>query len=401
MQKKHFLSLQNIIIICVISFQFAIIFNLIYSKYVSLVDNSGVGMDFLSYYSVGYIFREVSATNIYNLPLQYQTQGSLMPNYHGVFTFFNHPPILVPLLGWTVEKDFTIAYTKWVVIIILFQIISLGILIKLMYLQKWERRKIWLTALSGVFFYPFIVACMRGHDSTFLFLGISIWAFGLITSKDIVAGLGLAMVMIRPQIALVLAVPFLFKNRRVWFWFMLWGFALFIYMYLSVGLKGIIGFVEVMQHTGSGLGLDVNNMATFMGFVIRWFPGITPYLFKLIGYFGYLISILFLCMVWIKSDIIGFKQINIAILCAILFSPHLNYHDLIILFVPIIGVISLLNQSKALGKYAIFLPLVISVLLIIGDLLNYLFFIYLIIFSLAILSWKPVIFDRFQRIVKV
>jgi hypothetical protein len=33
--------------------------------------------------------------------------------------------------------------------------------------------------------------------------------------KDPLSGLGLAMLVIRPQIALVLAIPFIFKRRRV------------------------------------------------------------------------------------------------------------------------------------------------------------------------------------------
>ena len=281
---------------------------------------------------------------------------------------------------------------------ILFQMISLGMLIRLMYYLKWNKTEILLTALSGLLFYPAFVAFIRGQDSSFLLLGVCLWVLGLMTSSDRVAGLGLALAMIRPQVALVLALPFIFKRRRVWWWFMIWGFIILILCYIFIGSEGLSGLVKVLILSGQGLGFDVEKMATLMGAILRWFPGIDPGVLHAIGYFGYVLAIIFLCVVWLKSSNIGFKQINIAILTAILFAPHFHGHDLTILLVPAIGAACRLSENKILDlKYSTMLPMAVSILLIIGDILPAIIIIYLVIFSLALISWWPEVLDRLQR----
>jgi len=391
MSKKHILNFRNILLVIGLTFQFVWIISLILAKVVSQVEKKEVGLDFLIYYSAGYIFHYDSPSQLYDLQLQHQVQASIAPpGSLERFYPYNHPPILAPLLGWVVTNNFSLSYIRWVLILILFQGFSLGILIRLMQYLKWEKKDIWLTVLSGVLFYPAIVAFIRGQDSSFFLLGVCLWVLGVITSSDWAAGLGLALVLIRPQIALVLALPFIFKRRRVWWWFMLWGFIILVLSYLFVGPAGLLGFVKVLILAGQGLGFEVDKMATLMGAILRWVPGIDPGLLHTIGYSGYVLAILFLCVVWIKSVSIGFKQINIAILTAILFAPHFHGHDLTILLVPAIGAACILAGNNILDrKYLILIPMVVSILLIISDMVAVIFIVYLVIISLAIISWRP------------
>jgi hypothetical protein len=403
MSKKRILNLNNILLALCISFQLVWTFSLILAKYVSQVEKGEVGLDFLVYYSAGHIIHYDSPAHLYDLELQRQIQASIVPLISQErFYPYNHPPILGPFMGWVVTNNYLASYLRWVLVLLLFQAISLGVLIRLMHYIKWGKREIWLTALSGALFYPAIVAFIRGQDSSFLLLGICLWVLGLLTSSDWVAGLGLALTMIRPQIALVLALPFIFKRRRVWWWFMIWGLIILIYCYSFIGSEGLSGFVNVLILSGQGLGFDVEKMATLMGAILRWFPGIDPGVLHTIGYSGYVLAILFLCVVWIKSGNIGLKQVNIAILTAILFAPHFHGHDLTILLVPAIGVAYQLSENKIMNlKYATLLPMVVSILLIIGDMGTAIFVIYLVIFSMAVLSWWPEVLIRFQQVDKL
>jgi len=403
MSKKQILNLHNILLVIGISYQLVWIFSFILAKYVSQVEKGEVGLDFLVYYSAGHIIHYDSPAHLYDLQLQRQVQATIAPLISQErFYPYNHPPILAPLLGWVVTDDYSASYLRWVFILILFQVISLGMLIRLMHYLKWGKRDIWLTALSGLLFYPAIVAFIQGQDSSFLLLGVCLWVLGLMTSRDRVAGLGLALAMIRPQIALVLALPFIFKRRRVWWWFMIWGFIILIFCYLFIGSAGLSGFVKVLVLSGQGLGFDVDKMATLMGAILRWFPGIDPGLLHTIGYIGYVLAILFLCIVWIKSANIGFKQINIAILTAILFAPHFHGHDLTILLVPAIGAACRLSENKILDlKYSTMLSMAVSILLIIADMTGAIFVVYLVIFSLALISWRPEVLVRIQQVGKV
>ena len=107
------------------------------------------------------------------------------------------------------------------------------------------------------------------------------------------------------------------------------------------------------------------------------------------------LAIVLLSILWVRSTKIGFLQINIAILCTILFAPHFHGHDLLILLVPSIGVAYILSQKNLLEmKYATLIPLAVSVLLIIGDIGTWIFVVYLVIFALMLLSWRPELLFR-------
>jgi hypothetical protein len=400
MSKKSILNLHNILLVIGISFQLVWISSLILAKYVSQVKKGEVGLDFLVYYSAGYIIHYDSPAQLYDLQLQRQVQATIIPHLSQQrFYPYNHPPILAPLMGWAVTNDFSASYLRWVFVLVLFQMISLGILIILMRYLKWKKTDILLTVLLGLLFYPAYVAFIRGQDSSFLLLGICLWVLGLMTSSDRVAGFGLALAVIRPQIALVLALPFILKRRRVLWWFMIWVIILFIYCYIFIGSEGLSGFVKVLVLSGQGLGFDVEKMATLMGAILRWFPGIDPTMLHTIGYFGYILAIIFLCVVWLSSANIGFKQINIAILTAILFAPHFHGHDLTILLVPAIGAAWLLSENKVLDlKYSTLVPMAVSILLIIGDVLPAIIVVYLVIFTLALISWRPEMLIRFHQV---
>lgn len=392
MSKKRIVSLHNILLVILFSFQFVWIFSLILAKYSSLVEKKEVGLDYLLYYSAGYIFRYESPEQFYDLSLQRQVQATIVPEKNQEHFYpFNHPPILAPLMGWVVSDNYLASYLRWVIILVIFQLIGMGVLLRLMiHVFKWKGKDLFLVILSGLFFYPAIVAFIRGQDSSFFLLGICLWVLGLLNSNDKVAGLGLAMTLIRPQIALVLAFLFLFKKQRILLWFLIWSLILLVYCYLFIGWTGLSAFVQVLIVSGQGLGFDVAKMATLMGAVLRWFPGITPSLLHFVGYLGYFLAIICLCILWVRSTKIGFLQINIAILVTILFSPHFHGHDLLILLVPSIGVAHILSQKNILEmKYANLIPLAVSVLLIIGDIGTWIFIVYLVIFSLVLLSWRP------------
>jgi hypothetical protein len=263
---------------------------------------------------------------------------------------------------------------------------------------QWQGGELWIFGISGLLFYPIFVSYLKGQDSTFLLLGISLWTFGLLTARDRVAGLGLALALIRPQVTLALALPFLFKRRQVWWWFLAWGLVLFGYSYLLVGWNGLVDFFRVLLISGQGRGFDVDRMITLMGVIIRLFPAIDSQLLHIIGYAGYTLAILFLCILWSKSTVIEFKHIGLAVLFSMVLSPHMHSHDLSLLLIPALGAATTLAGCKALSKKgAALLPLCTSVLLALNDIPTTKIIVYLLMLALALLLWFPDrIFLRWQ-----
>lgn len=75
----------------------------------------------------------------------------------------------------------------------------------------------------------------------------------------------------RPQIAVILAVPFLFNRRRVWWWFCGGAAFLALYSLALVRFEGVRDFISLLRISaiGQGFGMNQNAMFNFTGMVLR------------------------------------------------------------------------------------------------------------------------------------
>ena len=388
--KPRLLDLRNVLLLVGVIFLatwYAILLTYLLTSY----RGPKGGVDYLAHYSAGYIIRYVSPERLYDLDLQRHIQETIASSDRVAhYYYYNHPPLLAGILGWVTTKDYYASYFRWGLILIIFYSTSLGLLVYLMRRFQWQTEELWILGISGLLFTPAFIACLKGQDSTFLLLGVSLWTFGLLTARDRVAGLGLALAAIRPQVALVLALPFLFKRRIVWWWFLAWSLILLVYCYLLVGVQGLEGFAQVLLFSGQSRGIDVDKMVTLMGAILRLFPDINPRLFQIIGYGGYGLSILFLCLLWARSRTIEFKHIGLAILLSMVFSPHMHNHDLSLLLIPALGAATTIAINQVWSRrYAVLLPLGASLILTVNDITYIYAVIYLLMLALALFPWFP------------
>jgi len=388
--KRCLLDLRNILLLVGIFFLatwYAILLTYLLTSY----RGPKGGVDYLAHYSAGYIIRYVSPERLYDLDLQRHIQETIASSDRVAhYYYYNHPPLLAGILGWVTTKDYYASYFRWGLILIIFYSTSLGLLVYLMRRFQWQTEELWILGISGLLFTPAFIACLKGQDSTFLLLGVSLWTFGLLTARDRVAGLGLALAAIRPQVALVLALPFLFKRRIVWWWFLAWSLILLVYCYLLVGVQGLEGFAQVLLFSGQSRGIDVDKMVTLMGAILRLFPDIDPRLFQIIGYGGYGLSILFLCLLWARSRAIELQHIGLAILFSMAFSPHMHNHDLSLLLIPALAAATTLAINRVWSRrYAALLPLGASLILTVNDISYIYTVIYLLMLALALFLWFP------------
>jgi len=388
--KPRLLNLRNILLLVGVFF-LATWYAILLTHLLTSYRGSKGGVDYLAHYSAGYILRYVSPERLYDLDLQLQIQESVVSSDRvSRYYYYNHPPILAGILRWVTTKDYDASYFRWMFILIAFHLASLGTLTCLLRRFQWQTEELWILGISGLLFTPAFIACLKGQDSTFLLLGVSLWTFGLLTARDRVAGLGLALAAIRPQVALVLVIPFLFKRRRVWWWFIVWSLILLVYCYLLVGVQGLEGFVQVLLVSGRGTGFDVEYMITLMGALLRLFPNIDPVLFNILGYGGYALAILFLCIFWARSRALEFKHIGLAVLFSMVFSPHMHNHDLSLLLIPALAAATTLAINQVWSRrYAVLLPLGASLILTVNDISYIYAVIYLLMLILALFLWLP------------
>jgi hypothetical protein len=239
------------------------------------------------------------------------------------------------------------------------------------------------------------ISLVNGQTSALLLLGVLVWYYGLSQNSNRTAGLGLALAVISPQIALVLAIPFIFHapRRKVWWWFCLGGAILAVLSMAMLGRIGVQNFINALSLSASGEGYHTNEIAMYnlIGLVKRFPLSLDAADIRMIGWVGSLVGLIILCWLWGRTVSITDKYISLAVITAIFTSPHLHYHDLALLIIPIfVGIRSLVAAGKTPLEFASLMPLCISLMFILIysiPQLNYAI-VYLAELVLLIIPWR-------------
>ncbi len=326
------------------------------------------GADFISFYAAGRGMLEDSPKAAYDLKIikiNEEKVAGFQTAAQDVFPYM-HPPFILPMLWLIAHVDYIPAFYLWVGFMLLLCALCAFITMKLMPLtENTSHIALWTGVLL---FFPLFISLVNGQDSALLLLGVLLWYYGLMQDSDRIAGLGLALTTIRPQIALVLAIPFLFNapRRKVWWWFCLGAGLLAVLSILLIGIDGVKNFLSILSVSASGEGYKINeiDMVNLIGVVKRTLPTIHSSTTRVIGWIGSLIGLIILCWMWWKAKAIDGRYISLAVIIAAFTSPHLHYHDLALLIVPmLITIRGLITAEKMTPDYAVLIPFGISLIL--------------------------------------
>lgn len=321
------------------------------------------GTDFVPFYAAAQISINEGPGKIYDLNLQKIYEEELVGfgiRVEDVNIFVN-PPYVIPLVRLIFLPSFRDSFILWEILMGGFLLIGVYLLLLLMQTEiKFKPMVIFL--FGFVLFFPVYQSLLIGQNSTLLFFGACMWLFGLITKRDNLAGIGLAVMTIRPHIALPLALPFIFKRRCVFWWFIIGSGILAIFSLIYAGMDGILGFLKMMTVSAAGINTTVKeqNMVNLIGLLIRTFPDIPISIIHLTGWAAYLISIFSLCLLWIKSPVIGGTQVGLAILAATFTAPHLHMHDLLLWTIPLAVILLSVREKPELIEKVSALPMWLS-----------------------------------------
>jgi hypothetical protein len=218
--------------------------------------------------------------------------------------------------------------------------------------------------------------------------------FGMLTKKDWLAGLGLAGMTVRPHLALPLALPFLFRRRGVWWWFLIGASSLALFSLAYVGVDGIEGFFRVLLVSGRGENYQMNEERMFntIGLLWRAIPDLSPLYVHGIGWGVYLAATTGLCVLWAKTPLLDERHIGLAVILSLFSSPHSHIQDLVLLSIPIACLMLVLIRKKyLLSRDAVLLPLAASWVLLFSFFAEFLKYgvYYLFILFLLIALWFP------------
>jgi hypothetical protein len=354
------------------------------------------GSDFIAFYAAGIIAQNQGMAHVYDLNLQQaveqeQVGFALAP---GQVLPYNHVPYLVPLLSVLVSGDYVASFIRWTIFMSTIFVIGVGILVWWFHCKGFDKHTILVISAGILTFFPFFVSLMHGQDTSLLFLGTCLWLLGLLSGRDSLAGSGLALMTVRPQIALMLAIPFLFKKQKVFGWFCLGAGAFSIISLFILGVEGMRSFIDILLVTAGGewYGMNQSAMVNLIGLLLRLFPGLSVESVRVIGWVVYGLTMVGLCLLWRRSRVIDERQITLAVILALSTSPHLHYHDLTLLLVPLLALILVLARGGFLSNRNIgFVPLVVSIILLFGSLIPVLKYNLpvLMMVLIVLLTWFP------------
>jgi hypothetical protein len=300
---------------------------------------SPTGADFIHFYSAGRVAQRFGFSSVYNLDLQQKIEeevvGFDMPK--GQTLPYNHIPYLIPLLRVLMDSSYVGSFTRWVIILLVLFITGNFIFLRAVFPDQSFFNN--MTLLGGaVIFYPFFISLLMGQDSTILYFGVVLLSIGILKKNDWLAGLGLALVTVRPHIFLALAIPIFIRFVKVWWRFFTPTLILVVFSIVILGEGGIKEFVNILLITAGGnwFGTNQSVMFNLLGLTLRILPFIDEQALRVVSWVGYILGIGLLSIMWLHAEEFDENLLGLSILGALFFAPHLHYHDLTLLILPML-----------------------------------------------------------------
>lgn len=315
-----------------------------------------LGHDFLSFYTASKIARTIGYYKIYDIQIQSTVQGSIAGQNFVELNLlpFIHPPYLIPLNALIFHSQYNYSFLLWQVVSLILLIVVFYIFTCILKASALPIKHSYAIALCGILFYPLLVSLLKGQDTLILLGSIALWAFAVTQKNHRIAGLALAVATIRPQIALGLVFPFFFVRRKVLRWFFFGMLVLGIYSLFLVGFDGAMDYLQLLGKSAAGEAASINHAAMFniIGLVTRIFPNLGISFITISGWILYIGALLLVGFLWKKQDDQSFDTINISltVMLVTLSSPHLHYHDLAIVIIPLLMMISSVFQKGYISE---------------------------------------------------
>jgi hypothetical protein len=325
--------------------------------------------DFLAYYSAGRVAQLKGADQVYNLETQHQIEQAVIgrPIELNEIHPYIHPPIIIPLLAILVNENFIRSLLNWQLFMLFIFGIGMFILMRSFSTMPGFNKK--LIFVEMLLFSPVLASVSAGQDTAILFSGVALLLIGYLNKQDMLAGVGLALTTVRPQITILLLIPFLINRRNVLLWFSIFATILGLLSLLIVGPEGILGFIKLLLLSSSGAGYHTAEyaMVNIIGVLYRgtW---LDPQIIRIIGWISYLGSGLLLAAWGLRERKNSLIQIAMAIFLAIFTAPHLHYHDLALMLIPMVILMLRLHDKQLMspGNIAL-LPLVFAWIIMLSN----------------------------------
>jgi hypothetical protein len=288
--------------------------------------------DFPAFYSAARIWQEGGN------PYDFEKQCAKQVPIRGVPCLpFAHPPVLLPLMSLVSTDNFLSSYYRWTGLLLIVVLICAVPLFKIC--------RDWKNAIQSILFIPVVVSLALGQDTAFILLSVLLWLWLMLEGKDFWAGLALSLSVVKPQLAILLAVPLVFARPRAFAGFCAGSLVLLLFSFALVGTEGFLGLIRIVRVLAQGHGYGVNPkvMISVTGLLVR--VGLSPMWSW--AFFG--LALIITSILWRRFGTTP-QTLSLGIILSLFCAPHLHFHDLSVLSGPI-----LVLQPQAPIRAAVFL----------------------------------------------
>ena len=192
--------------------------------------------DFLVLYTAA----RLPASQLYNIESQRRVQieirGKAYEDPAGVLPFVS-PPILIPFVRLIITDDYFASYWRWVAFLI-------GVCLVCAVLVYLITRDV-LAAVTAILFIALFGSVLKGQVSPLMTVGLLLWGYFLSRGKDWEAGVSLGMLILKPHLAIALAIPMFFASRKAFAWFAGVGLLSAGLSFAFIGTEGVRDFVHL------------------------------------------------------------------------------------------------------------------------------------------------------------
>jgi hypothetical protein len=330
------------------------------------------GSDFIAFYSSGRVAQGYGYSQVY-VPSRIRAVQEEQVGFELAerqVLLYNHLPFLVPILRVLVTDHYVESFYRWIFLMIVLYITAITILQRIPGESgaSGQRRNVsWLTGLGAFLFLPVFFSLMNGQDTAWLLLGAALWMYGLITGRDVLAGVGLSLTTIRPHVSLLLALPMLVRHRKVFMTYIIGGSILAGISFIIMGVEGIQNYIDILLISAGGEwhGMKEEAMFNLIGLLIRVFPWLRAEAIRLTGWIIYGLTMLGLLFLWSKNNHKVGNKFGLTVVLALVMVPHLHFHDLALLLIPFY---ELVHSGKFNAATAAVVPVAASIFLLLGNL---------------------------------
>jgi alpha-1,2-mannosyltransferase len=319
--------------------------------------------DFSAFYSAVKMVQQGRGAQLYDIAAQGRSQSELFPDIPtrtGTLIYL-HPPFEALLYLPLAYVSYPAAYAIWVIVNILLLLLTVALLSPYMK----ELKAAWkpLPILMFLGFFPAFINVLQGQDSIWLLYLFALVFDSLKKGRALRGGIFLGLGLFKFQYALPFLVPFILWRR----WKVIGGFAisaaLLLLLSLPVaGFQGTLSYatflltltrkLSVSHHLQNAAGIMSDTMPNIHGIVEMLIPGPLlsglqkPLIVLLSG-----LAVLWLSRQWPLGRSLQAKKFDLgfslAMVTSILVSYHLLLHDLSLLLIPFILMLSRLAQGEA------------------------------------------------------